>query len=363
MSQDKYPQWIDEFTRAFHNGFAHIIPCSWGPVDAYAVLGFLNGTFLSRLHKAVVVIKRQKIPVAEVAKCFPSPSGLRIAIYWTMIEYQFSNPKNKSQFKEILDFLLEVLRFLVKKDVFAYESNIVHTSKEINDILRNTPWSNGNPMVARELGKLYNSLAALVFALYRDFFPQDSNEIYGPYNAAPKFGRDTILVIKHFPKIRPAELWPEIAELKYSEVKTFQVYKNISFRCELVGMHSIYEGNLINNLVAYAVLADGKFVDDPREIKKLSEYFAEIATKQSLAYETLSKEELKKKVLEWYCYQFVYLFRLANIDWRPTKSMLEAVKDKKVADRFELTQAPTYEEYATSPDFEVYWLKDLYQSA
>lgn len=362
VSKEKYPKWIDEFTHAFHNGIAHMTPCSWGPVDGYAVFGFLNGTFLSKLHKAIIVIKQQNIRISEVAKCFPSPSGLRIGIYWLMVEYEFSNPKDKGQFREVLEVLLEVLRFLVKRDIFAYESNIVHEPNEIDGVLRHTPWSKGDAITARELGKLYNSLAALVFALYRDFFPQDSHEIYGPYDASATFGEDAMLLVKHFPKIRPVELWPEISAFNCSDVKIFQVYKHVSFRCELVGMHSMYEGDLMNGLVAYAVSIDGAFVNDPQEIKKRGEYIAEIATKQSLVYEMLSKEELKKKMLEWYCYQFVYFFQLANLDWRPTKSMLEAVKGKAVADRFESTESPTYEEFANSPDFEPYWLKDLYQS-
>lgn len=358
----KYPQWIEEYTYAYHNGFAHVVPCSLGPIDAYAVLGFLNGEFLAKLHKAIVVMKKKNLPITEIVKSFPSPSGFRMAIYFAMVEYQYSNDKNKIQFRETLDFLLEVLRRIAKEDMFVYESNIVHTSKEIKGILDNTPWVNGEPVVARELGKLYSSLAALVFALYCDYFPQESHEIYGPYDVSEKFGKSTTLVVKHFPKIRPVELWPDIAELKHVEVKLFQVYKDVSFKCELMGMHSIYGGSLINNLVAYAISIDGIFVSDPQEIKRLSEYFAEIATKQSMVYEGMSKEELKKKVLEWLCYQFVYFFPLADMDWKPTQMMLDAVKDKEVAERFVLTQAPTYEEYSTSPDFEVYWLKDLYLS-
>lgn len=363
MNSKNYPNWIDEYTKAFYNGFLHMTPCSWGPMDFYAILGFLNGAFISKLHEAIIRIKQQNIPIAEVAKSFTSPSGFRISIYYAIIEYQFSNPKNKEQFKESLDFLLDILRCLIKKDVFAYESNIAHTQREIATILDIVPWTVGNPIEARELGKLYNSLASLVFALYRDFFPQDSNEIYGPYDVSAKFGNGAMLVIKHFSKIRPVELWPQMGEEKYSEVKIFQVYKNVIFKCELIGMHSIYDGDLINNLVAYAVMVDGKFVNNTSEIKRLRDYFAEIAIEQSAIYRGLSREELKRKFLEWYCYQFVNFFKLANMDWIPTQQMLEAVKGKEVADRFELVNTPTYEEYATSLDFEVYWLKDLYKNS
>ena len=84
-------------------------------------------------------------------------------------------------------------------------------------------------------------------------------------------------------------------------------------------------------------------------------------TEQSIVYEKLSKEERKIKILEWNCYQFIDFFKLADMDWRPTKEMLEVVKDKEVADRYELEQFPPFEEYIKSPEFEIYWLKDSYK--
>lgn len=359
--KNDYPKWIDEYTKAFHIAFRNMMPCSWGPFDIYSFLKFLNGSFLSKLHQAVVKIKQKNISIEEVAKSFSCPSSLRVALYWLALEYQYSEPKNKVQFKEIVEFLVKIIQFMAKKDIFAYESNIVHSPQEIKEILNTTPWQQAGSGSAREIGKLYNSLASLVFALYGDFFPQDSHEIYGPYDVSEKFGENTILVIKHFPKIRPVELWPETEELEYKDVKISQVYKNVKFKCELIGMHSIYKGNLMDNLVAYTVMADGKYCNDIEEIKKLNTYFEKYATDYSFLCDKLSKEELKKKALEWDCYQFVDFFKLAGMDWRPTQDMLEAVRDKDVPDRYESDSFPSFEEYVNSPEYEVYWLKDLYK--
>jgi len=357
-----YPQWIDEYAKATHAGFLHMVPVSWGPIDAMALIGFLNGSFLAKLSEAVERIKAQKIPTEKVAQCFPSPSSLYCALYYTALEYQYCNPKNKEHYREIIEFLTEVLRYLRKKDTFSYESNIVHTHAEVSKILYATPWAQGNFTLAKELGKLYTILSGLVEALYGDFFPQESNEAYGPYDASEKFGENTILVTKHFPKIRPVELWPEMKELKYSDIKILQVYHNVKFTCELIGRHSLWEGDVINNLVAYAIMLNGKFQNQNKteDIRALVNYFTKITTKRSLVYENLSKEERKKKVLEWLCYQFVYLFQLGGMDWRPTQQMVEAVKGKDVQDRFEQESPPSLEEYTTNPEYEVYWLKDLY---
>jgi len=156
-------------------------------------------------------------------------------------------------------------------------------------------------------------------------------------------------------------LQPEIKKVKYSDIKIFQVFKNVKFRCETVGMHSIYEGDVINNLLAFFVIVDNVPQNSIEKIKELSDYFAKIATEQSIVYENLSKEERKIKILEWYSYEFVDFFKLAGMNWRPTKEMSEAVKDKEVGDRYELEEFPSFEEYIKSPEFEVYWLKDLYK--
>ncbi len=356
--KNKYPKWIDEYAKAFHNGFVDMVPLSWGPVDAYIIFSLLNGSFLAKVYEAISVLKENKVSIDKIANSFSNPSTLRCAIYFLIIEYQKSNPKNKKQFKEIIEFFVNILKHMMKSDTFAYKSNICHSSQEIKRIINTTKWIKANKDIAREIGKLYNSLSSLVYSLYRDFFPQESCEIYGPYKAS-KFGKNAILLIKHFPKIKPVDLWPESKNFKYKDIKIFQVYKNVKFKCEIIGMHSIYKGDLINNLVAFAVMVDGKYVDI-KKIKKLSNYFAEVATEQSTVYDKFSKEELKKKILEWECYQFFDFFKLAGMDWKPTKEMIATIKNKKVDDRFEMEKFPSFKEFITNPKYEVYWLKNLY---
>jgi hypothetical protein len=360
MENKNYPKWIDEYARACHRAFANMVPTSWGPVDGFAVVGALNGSFLSKLHDAIKAVKEQGHPINEIAATFSCLSSLRASLFFLIYEYQQSNPKNKEQTREIFDFLVGIIHYLAKGDAFAYESNIGHSTAEIDVILNETLWRDGNPGISRELGKLYTSLASLVFALYRDFFPQDSHEIYGPYLADKKFGEGTILLIKHFSKIKPVDLWPEFHDAKYKDVKIFQIYRNVKFKCEMIGMHSIYEGDLMKGLAAYAVLVDGKYLNNPEEIKALSQHFAELAAKQSLVYESFSKQDLVKKFLEWYCYQFVDFFRLAKMGWRPTEGMLRALQGKEIPDRLDIDELPSFEEYIKSPEFEIYWMKDLY---
>lgn len=358
----KYPKWIDEYTKSIHHAFLRMIPCSWGPLNLMQFCALLNGVFLDRLFKAMKVIKAENISKDKLAQSFSSPSALRGAIMFLSWEYQFCRVKKRKEAKELFNFLIKILQRQAKQDLYAYKSNIIHSPSDINNILDKTHWRKATPDLARELGKLYNSLSSMVYALYRDFFPQDSCDIYGPYQATNKFGPNTILIIKHFSKIRPVELWPGIAKFKYKDVKIFQVYKKVKFRCEVIGMHSVYEGDLINNLVAYDVEIDGEPQNNPKKIKSTSEYIAKIATKQSIVYDKMSKEDLKSLFLKWSCYQFIIFFKLAGMDWHPTKEMKETVKGKRIADRLNINGFPSIKEFTTSPKFEIYWLKDLYQT-
>ncbi|MFA5878150.1 MAG: hypothetical protein WC845_02165 [Candidatus Staskawiczbacteria bacterium] len=357
--KERYPQWIDEFAKSVHNSFSNMLPGNWGPIDLLEYTKHSNNAFFDKLYQAIEIIKKKGYPQEEIAKTFSCPSALRCAFLYMTWEYGFSDHSRKKEFNEIAEFFVDVLGHMMKEDIFCLNRNIFHNDQEIKDIFGSVPWSVADTQIARELGKLYTSCAALAFALYRDFFPQISHEVYGPYDASSKFGKDTILVIKHFPKLFPKEIWPSL-EYKYGDIKIFQVFKNVKFRCELIGMHTVYEGDIMNGLVVYAVMAGGKFVGI-EEIKNMSREIAEITTKQIQVYDSMPMEEIKKKTLEWECYQFFDFFQLAGMDWRPTIEMMDAVKNKKIGSRTIIETFPPLGEYMESVDHEIYWLKDLYK--
>ena len=360
MENHTYPTWIDEYAISIQHAFSNMVPSSWSSIDGFAVMTELNGTFLSKLAEAIRRLKEHDVPIETVAHSFSCLSSLRAAFMYVATEYQQSKSKDRAQAREIVEYLVTIIQHLAKADPFAFTSNVIHSMEEITTILNETPWSAGTPVIARELGKLYTSLASLVFAQYRDFFPQDSHEIYGPYSAEEKYGSGTILLMKQFPKIRPVELWPETASASYREVKIFQIYRDVAFKCELVGMHSLYQGDLMHGLVAYAVEVDGKIENDPAKIKELSTYFAEAATVQSSLYESLSNEQCARKFLEWECYQFINFFRFAEMDWQPSEAMLEAIRGKEIPIGLKIDTFPSLEDFLSNPLYEVYWLKDLY---
>jgi len=359
MTKENYPKWVDEWAKSAHNAFVNIVPGNWGPIDYLAYAHYNNNAFFDKLYQAITTIKEKEYSKEVISKTFSCPSALRFAFLLLIWEYSYSDHKYKEKFKEIAEFIVGMLNYMMKEDVFCLNRNIAHSREEIKDVLESTPWNSADPNMARELGKLYTSCAALAFSLYRDFFPQISHEIYGPYDVSSKFGKDAILIIKHFPKLLPKEIWPDLNYI-YEDIKIFQIFKNIKLKCEIIGMHTIYEGDIINNVVGYAVMINSKFVD-VEQIKNTTKEISEITTRQIQVYDSMTTDGLAKKSLDWECYQFIDFFKLAGMDWRPTKEMLFAIKGKDIGSRTIMETISSFEEYTNSLDNEIYWLKDLYR--
>lgn len=361
MKKSAYPKWVDECTRSMHQAWVGMTPAEWGPLDFNACFQALNGAFLKKLHEAIVVLKKRGVAPSTLAQKFASPSGFRAIFYFAIYEYARSDHKLRKEAREVFDYLHKVLEEIFVKDVWAKESNVIHTPRAIDRLLREVPWSPGTPEIARLIARLGNSAAALSYALYRDYYVAESHEVYGPYDVAHKHGRGHILITKHYPKMRPVELWSHAKKFRHRNMKIHGIYENVSMSCEFIGMHTRYVGDLMNGLRRYAVEMNGKFYNDPKVIKREMEYIGEIAVQQWSLYEKFSKEDLKMQFLEWLRYSWLELFKLARINSAPTPEMKRNLKQAVIADKVILEPFMSYKEYLQHRDWEAYWLRELYK--
>lgn len=356
-----HPQWVDEYTKSIHQAYVGMVPGDWGPIDFYAGYRALNGAFIKKLHEAVVRLKTKKVPLRIVAKDFLSPSSIRPAFSFAAYEYGMSDHTTHVQAREVFDYFDKLTRQVFKKDVWAQKSNIIHTSGEVDKLIKRIPWEKGNSDVARLISRLGNSASALAYALYRDFYVDESQEVYGPYDVSKKFGRDHALVIKHYPKMRPTTLWPSMRSFRYTDMKLYMMYEGVQVKCEFIGMHTLYKGDVMGGLRKYAVEIDGVFYRDQKKMKEVMEYIGKRAVKQWSAYEKMSKQDLKMKFLEWMCFSCSPLFHLAGMDARPSEEMIRNVMKAKIGDRCVVSKFPTYAAFLKRKDWEAYWLRDLYK--
>ncbi|HEY4522532.1 MAG TPA: hypothetical protein VJH91_02780 [Candidatus Paceibacterota bacterium] len=352
----EYPAWIDDCARSIHQAFVGMTPADWGPLHFFECYRALNSTFIAKLYDAVTALKEAGVTPEEAVKRFASPSGFRAVFYFAILEYGLSDHTHGKEAREVFDYFNEILQRMFKRDIWAIKSNIIHTDEVIKKLESTVQWANANPDIARSVARLGNSASALSYSLYRDYYVAESQEVYGPYD----LGDDATLIIKHYPKLRPTALWQSAESFEQTDIKIYLMYRNIGFKCEFIGMHTLYEGDLMTSLEKYAVEIDGVYHNDPQAIKQKMEYIGELAVEQWKQYESMSKEDIKNKFLEWVCHAYKEFFELASMDWHPTYQMYAAFKGKDIPDRLILDGWPPYEEYVNSPDWEVYWLRELY---
>jgi hypothetical protein len=355
-----HPTWIDPYARSLHQAFMGMVPAHWSSLDGFGVFAAYQGVFLQRIHELKMACDAKDLSRGEVWMLIQNPSTLRCAILFLAYEYQMLEDKGplRTKARDVFDWLVAILETGVQEDTWALHSNLVQLP-EHERILSDTPWVRDTETV-RAAARLYTATTAHVFALYRDYFPQDAHDIIGPYDAASVFGSDSSLLIKRMWKLRPLDVWREVEGFPWNEIEIRHVLKGVHARFELIGMHSLYDGPVIPNTAGIAVKVGDTFLGKS-EIIALANEVAEYATEYSRLYGALDIAGRKKKFIEWECYQFVNVFKAVDLDWRPTEEMLAPVLAANIGMGAHMDSFPGYEEYATSPDHEVYWLKELYQ--
>ncbi|MEW6407512.1 MAG: hypothetical protein AB1465_02370 [Patescibacteria group bacterium] len=328
-----YQKWIDQYARASYQLFSGNVLEAFQPLDFYHFFPLWYDLWLDKIYVAIQKIKKEETSLNKIVKYFPPPTSVRSFFKKIVSSFPHLSRQEVFKFKEIVSFLYNVLKHQCKKDIFAQNSNIIHTPAEINDILKNIKWQKSDKESAQNLGQLCMGIGHLINGLYNDVVTDVSWDVYGPYNISKKFkNKKTILLIRDFPNLKPIELWPEtqaVKKIKYKEIKIYTIYKNLNCHIGYIGCHTTFSGGQVTgNMLKYAIIVDGKYKNDLGEIRKLKDYFLRLAVEQWPRLKNLSFEKLKQKVLLQECYQLQRFFEFLKIDWQPTEEMKERIKDK-----------------------------------
>jgi hypothetical protein len=197
---NKYPAWIDEYVAVAHPSFKNMVPADWGPLDFFECWKHVNGTFIDKLHPAIVELKRQNVPLVDVARAFPSPSSFRACMFFLFLEYQQSDHTRKEKTREVFDYMDAVLRAMFVRDAWCARENIIHTDSHIDTMLDGLKLQDAIPEQARVIARLGNAASAMSYALYRDFWMSESFDVFGPYDVSRRFGPGHTLAIRTYHK-------------------------------------------------------------------------------------------------------------------------------------------------------------------
>ena len=339
-------EFVDSFARSL--GFMDIETLE--PMSNFTFHPLFDKAWIGKIELTVNKIKNHNISMDEVAGSISGPSNLRAQLFFLLLDLKSSGTEMQKR-KYLADFFEKILLVKAKKDHYGWKSNIVHSHKEISDMLKKK-FLKGTPEIARLLGKLFSSSYHFANGLYTDFYTDYAVEYQGPY----RLDKKRILIIKHFFDIRPLLLWPGIKS-PCKKLSIYTIYKNVSFKCDAISCHSQYEGDIINGMDAYRVEADGKEINDLSKISALNDTISKLSVEQWKRLLSLNKEKLKIKGMEMRGYVLKEFFELAGIDWKPDKKLLSAVKNKNFAYKLWKPKKGKEKEYwkkMMDPDTEFY---------
>jgi phosphohistidine swiveling domain-containing protein len=314
--------WIDAFIESCSAAVGNIDLGTIQPYDWLQFEPLFAKEFIAKVDEFVRKAKEKGISPREFASLWPTTTGLRVQIYYLLLQLKCLRVSEEKRMG-FLQFFFEMLQARAVDDIHGNVSNICQTKEEIDLIFKTLSFTKGTPEGAKTLGKCYNALYNLCAGIYLDFYLDSCAENEGPYDVSHIYGDGHILVIKKFVNML-TPFWKEL-NLPCNDVQIYCIYKEVHFSCDMVSVHSVYEGDVINGLVDYAVVVDGNIVDVDA-IKKLLDVTSMLSVEQWQRMQSLSVDEQKLKGLYVKCFGMKKLFEKVGIDWEPSTAMKEAIK-------------------------------------
>lgn len=320
----KKKQWTDNLVEAVQASLGNMDLGAMQPFDHLQFEPLFAEQIIERLRTLIYEAKKQKIEKKEMAFLWPTLGSLRCFLGQFLLLNLKSAHILKNERKEITQFFFEMIQARAVADIYGRKSNICQTNEQIKNLLQRVTFQKGTPTIAKALGRLYNGCYNLSAGTYFDFYLDYCAENEGPYDVSLLYGSGHILVIKKFIDLQ-TPVWQEL-KTPYNSLWIYAIYKNVTFSCDMISVHSVYQGDTINNLVSYAVVADGKIMNQENDIKEAAEIFSMLSVEQWQRLTSVSVDEQKQKALLVKWYGMRKMFERLKLDWKPDTTMLKAVK-------------------------------------
>lgn len=283
--------------------------------------------WIKRMLKAIKLAKKIGLKPKDIAKFFQGPSVPRKELIYSLVDLKVGNIPKKERI-EFVNFWWSVVKEMCVGDHIAAKANIIHSQKQIENLMKNLKWEKATIEKAKETGKISMCLNSFTYGIHSDIFAHNGFENFGPYDVSKYFGgKKHIMVIKTWFNLKAKELWPNLKDFKFDKLKIFAVYKDMDYTIDIYN-HQWYSKSTVTQLVRYAVLIDDKyFCNSLKEMKELVGYIGRFAVKQYEKYREEGFETAKKMWVLQRSYQFKDFFKAVGLDWED-KEMIERVKGK-----------------------------------
>lgn len=326
--KEKYMKWIDEFSRASFGLYSGNTISAFQPLDFFHYYGLWYDLWLERIIKAMEKINAENRSYEELKDILPTTSNLRALIQKAIPAYIGSDRSKKELYARYTNFVARMLIESCPEDPFGLSRTPLYSNQKIKTIIKVTNWQPASPIEARMMGKLITAAGSLVHGLYNDVVTDFGWDTYGPFDDVLWKEAKYTMLIRNFSDLQPGDLWPQKLMASIKSFKIYQLYQGVKWATSYVGCHTVVKkGDPIDGLKYYSIIADDKQLSTPK-VNDLINELAERAEKIYLEIRKKDFEELKLMVMLQECYQLKAMFEKANIDWKPTPLMIEAVKNK-----------------------------------
>ncbi len=303
-------------------------PFTINPIDFFSAHAQYSGEWIEHIRLINGTIEKHGVPLAKIVKHSPNPSALCVQLLFLLIDCKVACiPKNERI--TLARFLYDLLKHQRRLDPFSLNrKNILLSPKEVDRFMSTTKFYTANENVARLLGKVYLSGSHLANGLYSDNYTDFGIEIHGPYDVSHLFGKNHSLVITDLVNLKPTLLYPHAANHLASSIRVARILENTLIKFDMASCHFTYDGDPILGLRKYAFWMNDKPIHSLKKISSVQEETGNCAAFQWEFLERQNHEKTKKILLLQRCFLFKEMCDYLNLDWKPTKEMLQAVKNK-----------------------------------
>lgn len=316
--------WIKSFTKSSFVLYAGNTVDAFQPLDFFHFYPLWYDLWIERIVSAMEKLQVEKKNFHKLKDLLPGPSSIKAIIQKIIPSYNFFQVKNPEAVKKTTNFLARMLVEAMPRDPYGDSAAPLHSREQVRIILRDRDWQNADEDSAKKIGKLIVAAGSLVHGLYNDLVTDFGWDAYGPY----KIDSGRTLLIRHFPDLRPKELWGEEHLSSAKEIEIYGIYEGIEWIISFIGCHTMIKGgSALHGLKKFAVIADGR----PLTTEAIDKLIEELSQKAERIYRLVRVkdfEQLKEMVILQECYQLKKMFEATGMDFRPTTEMFERIKNK-----------------------------------
>jgi hypothetical protein len=317
---------MDDQTRLTY--YKKSLQSAWGyndyndwPIKVNSVLHLFLPVFTTEFLNDLNEAESQKMPISNIIQAFENASRL----------YRLINPlifgmkrlrMNIAEQRRIVLYLLDIIKQMKHGSEFNEDGvNAIISPEQVAHMAETIPFQKVDRQTAIILQRFCGIMWAYTEA---NFFRahEITKEIHGPY---PFGDGGEKYLIREYLHLQPTEIWSDIPFIPYQKIVIYAKYRgNLNVTIDSYNHLFLHQGNYVEDLLEYAIEADGKTLGVEQLMKTVP---AMQRTIQAI-HDWVNHHDWYAKVNR---YADIYWFRksplnlLLGKDWRVSRAVRDSI--------------------------------------